>query len=359
MRVGIPDYRLPKDILDAEIGEIEKAGVEIKVNAKIESIDSLFEQGYDAVFVGLGAHRGTKMGVEGEDTPGVMDGVSFLRGVSLGNKVNLGNKVAVIGGGNAAIDSARTAPRLGAKEVTIVYRRTRAEMPASPEEIEGALEEGIDIIFLAAPLKISKEGGRVRLTCNRMELGEPDASGRRRPVPIKGSEFSTDFDSIIAAIGQATDIPDQFDLKISRGNIQAAPNTLATSRPGVYAGGDVVTGPASVIEAIAAGRKAASSIDQYLGGDGVIDEVLCQAREYSACFGKDLDFADWTRVEMPCLPAEKVVSNFTEVELGFAESAAIKEGKRCLQCAYRRQILPAPLAPIRPRTERAKIKATG
>ena len=197
MRVGIPDYRLPPDILDAEIHIIEEAGVDIKLNTKIESLDDLFEQGYDAVFLAVGAHRGMKMGVEGEDSPGVVDGASFLRRVNLGEKIDLGKEVAVVGGGNVAIDSARTALRLGAQNVTILYRRTRAEMPASPEEVEAALEEKINIVYLAAPVKISQSNDRLEVICVRMELGEPDASGRRRPVPIKGSEFSAIFDSCL------------------------------------------------------------------------------------------------------------------------------------------------------------------
>jgi len=360
MRVGIPRYRLPGDVLDAEIAEIEHVGVDIKVNTKIESIDMLYEQGYNAIFLALGAHRGTKLGVEGEDTHGVVDGVTVLRDVSLGRKVDLGNKVAVIGGGNVAIDCARTALRFGAREVVIVYRRTRVEMPASPEEVDAALEEGVKITFLAAPIKIGKEDSRLRLTCNRMELGEPDASGRRRPVPIKGSEFSMDFDSVIAAIGQTSDIPSQFDLKLGRGNtIQVDLDTLATDRPGVYAGGDVVIGPASVIEAIAAGRKAAISIDKYLGGSGEIDEVLAPERQYNPCVGKDTDFIDRVRAQMPSLDVEQRIRNFAEVELGFDEEAAVREAKRCLQCAFRRQLPPVPLPPVRAkRTPENEILAT-
>ncbi len=357
MRLGIPDYRLPKDVLDAEIEEISRVGVDIKLNTRIESIDSLFQQGYDAIFLALGAHRGMKMGVEGEDTPGVVDGASFLRRVALGEKVDSGDRVAVIGGGNAAIDSARTARRLGAKKVTIIYRRTKAEMPASEEEIEGALEEGIDIIYLAAPVKIGQDGGRLKLTCIRMELGEPDASGRRRPVPIKGSEFSVDFDSIIAAIGQAPDIPSQFNLKMGRGGtLQVDSNTLATNRQGVFAGGDVVSGPASVIEAIAAARKAVVSIDKYLGGKGVIDEVLTKERQFGLCVGKEEDFVDRVRVQVPCLPAEKHLYNFTEVELGFDEQLAVKEARRCFQCGVRLQIPPVPLPPTKVRKIAEGIK---
>ena len=320
MRVGIPDYRLPKAVLDAEINEIEQAGVEIRLNSRVESIDRLSEQGYEAVFLALGAHLGSKMRVAGEDSPGVVDGATFLRKVSLGEAVAAGNSVAVIGGGNVAIDSARTALRLGAKEVKILYRRTRAEM--------------------------------LKLDCIRMELGEPDASGRRSPVPIKGSEFSLYFDSIIAAIGQMPDIPDQFNLKTSRGNtLQVEEDTLETSRPGVWAGGDVTTGPASVIEAIAAGKKAAMAIDRYLGGEGVIDEELTGERQISLYVGPAEDFADRARVKMPCLAARQRVTSFREVELGLDEPAALAEGQRCFQCGIRRQIPPAPLPPAEARQQ--------
>jgi NADPH-dependent glutamate synthase beta subunit-like oxidoreductase len=287
-----------------------------------------------------------KMGVEGEDTQGVFDGATFLREINLGRKIDTGDRVAVIGGGNVAIDAARVSLRTRAKKVTIVYRRTRAEMPASPEEVEAALEEGIEIMFLAAPVRIDRSGKIVKLTCTRMELGEPDASGRRRPVPIRGSEFTTDFDSVIAAIGQTPDIPEGFKLKPGRGNtIQTSADTLATSSQGVWAGGDAVSGPASVIEAIAAGRKAASSIDRYLGGTGDINEVLAPPSEFSPCVGKDEGFFEWTRAVMPALPVEKRATNFAEVELGLSDEVAKKEGRRCLQCAVRCIITPPPVPP--------------
>jgi len=181
-----------------------------------------------------------------------------------------------------------------------------------------------------------------------MELGEPDASGRRRPIPIKGSEFTTEFDSIIAAIGQVPDIPTEFNLKLGRGNtIQANAETLATSMNGVWAGGDAVSGPASVIEAIAAGRKAASAIDKYLGGTGDITEVLTPEVKFNLCVSKEEGFFDWARTVMPALPVKQRISNFKEVELGLDEEAAIKEGKRCLQCAVRCLITPPPLPPKR------------
>jgi len=270
--------------------------------------------------------------VEGEDLPGVVDGVTFLREVSLAWQINLGDKVAVIGGGNVAIDSARTALRLGVNEVTIVYRRTRTEMPARPEEVDAALEEGVKIVFLAAPIGISRENEQLKLTCTRLELGELDASGRRRPIPIKGSELSTDFDSIIVAIGQVTDIPDQFNLQTDRGNaLQVDASTLATDRQGVYAGGDAATGPASVIEAIAAGRKVAISIDKYLGGKGVIDETFV-AEERVAAQPWEESILEIPRQQMPVLDSTECVKSFNVVELGFTKEMAQREAERCLRC---------------------------
>ncbi len=328
MRVGIPDYRLPKDILKAEIKEIESIGVDIKTNTRVDSLDELFTDGYNAAFLATGAHQGIKIGVKGEDSPGVMDCVSFLREVSLGKKVEIGNSVAVIGGGNAAIDSARTALRLGAKEVTILYRRTQSEMPASAEEIEGAIAEGVKIEFLVAPTRISKKNGRVELVGISMRLGAIDASGRPRPEPIEGSEFALSFDNIIAAVGQRPEIPAQFDLTLGRGNtIQVDPETLATSREGVFAGGDAKHGPASVIEAIADGRQAAISIDKYLGGKGEIDEVLAPPEKITA-----EEPLEERRTEVPALPVAERLKSFRLVELGLDERAAIREAKRCLRC---------------------------
>ncbi len=330
MRVGIPDYRLPEDMLRAEIDEIKAVGVDIKTNTRVESLDNLFEQGYNAIFLALGAHQGMRLGVEGEDNPQVMDCASFLRDVNLGKEVKIGTRVAVIGGGNAAIDSARTALRVGAKEVTIVYRRTRAEMPANPEEVEAALAEGIESYFLAAPSRIYSQDGKLQLECIRMQLGEPDASGRRRPEPIKGSEFTMSFDNIIAAIGQRPEVPEQFGLTIGQGNtIQVDPDSLATGKEGVFAGGDTVSGAASVIEAIAAGRQGAISIDKYLGGRGVIDETLAPPQEKAT----PLTVAEkGRRVHPPELSPEVGIRSFAEVELGLSEEMAVKEARRCLEC---------------------------
>jgi NADPH-dependent glutamate synthase beta subunit-like oxidoreductase len=329
MRYGIPEYRLPKETLRAEIKHITDVGVEIKTNTSVESPESLLNEGYDAVFIGLGAQQATGMGVEGEDDPGVLGGVYFLRDVNMGKKVDVGKRVAVIGGGNTAMDSARTSRRLGA-EVTIVYRRTRAEMPASAEEIEEALHEGIKMYFLAAPSKVARQKNELQLECIRMKLGAPDASGRRRPEPVAGSEFTMSFDTIIAAIGQRPDIPESFNVSTTKWNtIEVDEDTLATKKEGVYAGGDVVLGPATVIEAIAAGRTAATSIDKYLGGNGEIDEVLAPVEDIPSRAGAPIEAF---RPEIPAIPIKQRVSTFEAVELSLEEQLAVEEAQRCLRC---------------------------
>lgn len=338
MRVGIPSYRLPREVLDGEINEIKKTGVEIKVNQRIESVDELLQQGFDAVFVAIGDHKGSKMGAEGETLPGVLDGVDFLRTVALGQEFKIGKKVAIIGGGNSAIDCARVALRVGSDDVTIIYRRTRAEMPAAAEEVEAAIHEGIKVVFLAAPNKITQKDGKLALECIKMRLGEPDASGRRSPVKIPNSEYLTEYDNIIAGIGQVSDIPAKFDLAVNRGNIKANSATLETSKKAVFAGGDIVTGPASVIGAIAQGRLAASSIDKYLGGKGVIDEVLAPVEKADPFFGEDKNFTGKKQPVMPELEVAKRAGNFNEVEFGYDEMAAVEEGKRCFKCHYRLKI---------------------
>jgi NADH-quinone oxidoreductase subunit F len=333
MRVGIPRYRLPEEVLDAEIKAIRQVGVEIRTNTRIESVASLREQGYDAVFLALGAHAGTKMRTPGEDTQGVMDCVSLLRDVSLGNKVKLGKRVAVVGGGNAAMDASRTALRLGAQEVTIFYRRTRSEMPAAGEEINQALEEGVNIEFLTTPNRIWRDNGHLKMNCTRMKLGDIDDSGRRRPEPLAGSEFDEEFDAIIAAIGQRPEIPDRMEVATgSNGTIHASPDTLATSLEGVFAGGDVVSGPASVIEAIAAGRQAAASIDKYLGGKGMVDERLAAPEELPASFEIMEEEATHPRAEAPLLAVGRRLKGFDAVELGLTPATAIEEAGRCLRC---------------------------
>lgn len=346
MRYGIPEYRLPHDILDAEISEIEAAGVEIITGKKIESLEELAD--FDAIFLALGAHRGIKLGIPGEDEVGVLDCIDFLRRVKLGYPVELGERVAVIGGGNAAIDAARTAlrlgadadqevldasrmaRRLGAKDVRILYRRSPTEMPASPEEVREAMAEGVQIEFLTAPIKMSKENGSVRVDCVRMRLGPVDASGRRQPEPIPGSEFSIYVDRVISAIGEAPEIPEGFGLRQTEwGTLVVDPDTLMTERAGVFAGGDVVTGPASVIEAIAVGRRAASSIDRYLGGDGDISEILIAPEEDEPF---ELEEGERRRVPIRTLAIQERLGGFREVELGYTAEEAISEARRCLMC---------------------------
>ena len=334
MRVGIPEYRLPRKVLDDEINMIRNLGVEIRTDTKVESLDNLFKDGYQAVLIAIGAPQGIKMRVEGEDHPKVIECIEFLRDVNFGKKVDLGNRVAVIGGGNAAIDAARAARRLGAKEVTVFYRRSRAEMPANPSEVEEAIEEGVKIEFLSSPKKVLSKNGTLSLESFRMKLGEPDASGRRRADIIKGSEFGVDVDTIIVAIGQRPEIPGQFDLRIGPANtIVVDIETLATSKEGVFAAGDVVTGPASVVQAIAVARTAAIAIDKYLGGKGVLpfEEVRVNEPTSRHTFLERWQKKD-KRVEMPKLSTEKRLQGFDEVELGLSEEMAVAEGQRCWRC---------------------------
>jgi formate dehydrogenase beta subunit len=335
MRVAIPDYRLPSRLLEREIEEIKSVGVEIKTDTRVDSLAAISGQGYAAIFLATGAGSGRHLGIEGENSPGVIQCLTFLRDVKLGREISLGKRVAVIGGGNAAIDASRTALRLGAKDVDIIYRRSRAEMPASDEEIEAALTEGVNIQFLAAPTKIIRNNGRFKLDCIRMKLGKVDASGRRRPEPLKGTDFTLNADSVILAVGETPDIPSQFDLKRTEDNrIWVHPDTLATSREGVFAGGDAVSGPASIIEAIAAGRKAASSIDSYLGGQGVIEECLTPAEEKVLPL-EPSRLVRGGRIEpIPPLPINKRLSGFEEIEAGYTEEMVVREAKRCLQCDH-------------------------
>jgi len=337
LAVGIPSYRLPKDILNSEIDFIKSVGVEIKTSTPVGgslTLDDLKAQGYEAVFIAAGAHKNNPMGVDGEDLEGVVPAVGFLRDANLGTSVKVGDRVAVIGGGNVAIDAARTALRLGAREVTIVYRRSRREMPAAEEEIEEAEEEGVALRYLAAPTRVIGSGGKVSaLECVKMELTEPDESGRRRPVPVKGSEFKLDVDMVIPAIGQSPDLSflgTNGHIEVGRGStIKADDVTLETGIPGVFAGGDVVLGPATVIQAIAQGKEAAISIDRYLcGGD--------------LRAGRERDFREvevplegierQARARTPKVSPEERKKDFREVAREFDAEAAKAEAERCLAC---------------------------
>lgn len=275
MRYCIPDFRLEKFVVANEIAYIKDLGVEIKTGVEFGrdiTLESLKNEGYKAIFIAIGTQVGMKLNVPGEDLEGVINAVDFLRAIALGKKIVIGEKVAVIGGGNTAIDAARTAKKHGAKEVMILYRRSREEMPALPHEVELAEKDGIKFYFLVTPKQIIGENGKVKaVECLRMRLGEPDESGRRRPIPIAFSEHQYEVDMVIPALGQLVEtsvLPPGLLSKEKRGPpLQVDPLTLETNIPGVFAGGDVATGPASIIEAVAAGKRAAVSIHRYLRGE--------------------------------------------------------------------------------------------
>ena len=342
LRVGIPEHRLPKEILDKEIEVITNLGVEIRTSTPLGpelTIDDLFKEGYKSVYLSIGAHKGIELGIPGEKAKAVFEGVDFLREVNLTGKAPVGKKVAIIGGGNVAIDVSRCAVRLGADEVNIVYRRTRAEMPAWEEEIQAAEAEGVKISYLSAPQEVLATDGKVTgLRCIRMELGETDSSGRRRPVPIPGSEYEIEIDQLIPAIGQRPDLSalkDLTGLSFSRwGTIEVDPVTYSTEREGVFAGGDFQTGPWIAIGAIAAGREAAESIVRYLDGQDMAEgrkPISKEGQEYRLIPENEPKRA---RAKMPELEVEEREGNFKEVELGYDEDKGKDEAHRCLNCGY-------------------------
>jgi len=352
LRYGIPEYRLPKGTLDTEIGLITALGVEVEYGAALGrdfTLADLFDRGYEAVFLGLGAMGSRKMKVPGEELDGVWAGTEFLKKMGLGEDVRIGRHVAVIGGGNTAIDAARTSLRLGAEKVTVVYRRSRVEMPAWDVEVEAALHEGVEMHFLSAPTRIEGAGACERMEFIRMELGEPDDSGRRRPVPIEGSEAIIEVDNVIAAIGQVPDLSAIHDtvendadsleakLELTRwGTIVADEVTGATAVDGVYSGGDVVNGAATAIEAIAAGGSAAAAIDAYLSGESTFvpqKRFNIQKERWDAFPESELSAVERKeRAEMPELSVDERIRTFDEVELGFTEKQAREEAARCLEC---------------------------
>jgi len=351
MTVGIPEYRLPRDVLQYDIDRIRESGVEIVTNSALGrefTLDDLFARDFGAVFLAIGAHRSQRLKIPGGELAGVYDGLSFLRRVNLnfgeppgstsepGSPPKIrGDKVLVIGGGNTAVDAARTALRLGAESVTIIYRRSRVEMPVSPWEIEAAEEEGVRIELLAAPTRILGEGRVAAVECERMKLGEPDASGRRRPVPIPGSDFTLPADVVILAIGQTPNLSGVDGLEVtSAGLIWADPDTGETSRAGVFAGGDAAGDPATVVNAVAAGNRAAESIDRYLRGQELRGERFFGTKpEHIAQKELTPDIPIFPRSEMPMMAPNLRKSGFDEVELGYDESTARHEASRCLDCA--------------------------
>lgn len=341
LRVGIPQYRLPRTVVDTEVQRLTKMGVEIRTNTRVVSLDLLLNMGYKAVFVTIGAHQGLRMGIEGEESPGVIDGATFLREVNLGLKPSLGKRVAVVGGGNVAVDAARTVLRLGVNEVKILYRRSRTEMPASDEEVKQAMEEGIDLQFLVVPTRIGRENGGLNVTSVRMELGEPDDKGRRRPVPIEGSEFNEKFDTLIVAIGQAPQTPGGFGVRVGKGStIQVDPVTFTTNRPGVFAGGDAVTGPATVTEALATGRLAAYRIDDYMQRRYPLADKDSREKLSGELLPETIEMIRRIdRLDLPTIPPQARANDFEQVELGYGWEAAINEARRCLRCGMGADIL--------------------
>ena len=342
LRVGIPAHRLPREVLDQEIEVITNLGVELKTGTALGpdlSVDDLLNDGYKAVYLALGAHKGIELGIPGEKSNGVRQGVDFLREVNLVGKAEVGKKLAIIGGGNVAIDVARAAVRLGAGEVSIIYRRTRAEMPAWEEEIQAAEDEGTQVTYLSAPQEVlTRDGKVIGLRCIRMELSEPDSSGRKRPIPIPGSEYDIEIDQLIPAIGQRPDlsaIENVTGLTFTRwGTTDVDSVTFATEREGVFAGGDLQTGPWVAIGAIGAGKEAAESILRYVEG-----RDMAEGREpivYADPRYRPVpdDEPKMPRARMPELPVAKRQGNFAEVELGYEETTGQQEAARCLNCGY-------------------------
>jgi NADH-quinone oxidoreductase subunit F len=345
MGVVIPDFRLPKEIIQREIRYIEARGVEIHYNAPItsqRSVENLLKEGFNAIFIAAGAQRSQQIGIPGEleGIEGIIYGLSFLRDVKVGKSVQVGRRVAVIGGGNTAMDAARTARRLEAQEVHVYYRRTQEEMPVTVREYTEAVEEGIQFHFLVNPTRIVHENWRVTgLECIRMKPGEVDETGRRRPVPIEGSEFFVKANMVIPAVGQAPDLtflPEDSKLERARwGALQVNPNTLATNLSGIFAGGDFVTGPTTVIQAIAAGRRAALAIDKYFRGDTTRVEIRdekCEVEHEVEMAGDREDVEEQKQVEIALLPPDQRITGFMEIEMGYTEEKAKEEAKRCLRC---------------------------
>jgi len=347
IRYGIPEYRLPKKVLAWEIEGILNLGIKAHTNTRLGvdfGIDSLVASGYDAIFMGIGAWKDYALGIPGEDLKGCYTGIDFLSRSAGGETFELGSKAAVIGGGNTAVDCARTMLRLGVEKVYMVYRRTRKEMPANEVEIVASEHEGIEFVFLAAPVKVvgDEEGKVTHLEYLKMELGEPDASGRRRPVPIEGSETRLELDTIVTAIGQAPDPafkdggPKRMDeLQLTRwSTIDNNPETLQSTVPYIFTAGDSATGPSLVVTAIGGGRRAARSIDLYLKGEAVtpVPNSLQSARIEESVFTVVPGVTPIKRAEMPELPVADRIDSMIEVDLVLPEEEALREAGRCLKC---------------------------
>ena len=340
MRYGIPEHRLPRSVLDSEIENLKRYGIEIHTNTAIGkdlTIEELQEHGAKAVFIGAGAWKGLKLRIPGEEAESVIEVTTFLTDVHLGKLTKLEGKAVIIGGGHSALDGARVALRLGADEAHIIYRRSGEEMPAEHEEVEEAEREGIKIHYLVAPINITSENGKVSgIECIRTRLTDPDTTGRRKPIPVEGSEFFIEADTIIPAIGQEPDLAflgDKPQLQINKWNsLEVNPETLQTNVSGIFAGGDVITGPATVIEAVDAGKRAAQYMAKYLQGE----ELPAEWQEEEAMGDKWVEIPGnepaRPRLKTNVLSVEKSLSSYDEVNLGADDEAAREEAARCINC---------------------------
>ncbi|MEJ5165689.1 MAG: NADH-quinone oxidoreductase subunit NuoF [Thermoanaerobaculia bacterium] len=344
LQYGIPAFRLPKDILKADIDYILSSGIDVKTGktfGKDFSIQDLKKEGFDSIFLGLGAQKSQKLGLKGEDAKGVEDGIKILKIVNEGKDFPFGERVGVLGGGHSAVDIARTAIRSkNVKEVTIFYRRTLEEMPAfrDPDDVYNAMDEGVKIVFLSAPKEIKVENGKLKgMVFQKMKLGDIEPTGRRRPEPIEGEEFFVELDNLIVSIGERcdTDFIKEMGLEVNKNmTLKVDSETLQTSMEGVFAGGDIVMGPSSVIESIAQGKIAAESIDKYLKGEEIKREYGMRKPPF---YVEPVELSEEEvksniRTKAPNLPVEERKFNFKEVELEFSEEDAIKEARRCLRC---------------------------
>jgi NADH-quinone oxidoreductase subunit F len=346
LTITIPEFRLPRQVIEQDIDYIESCGVKIRCNHPISrqhTVIDLLKEGYSAVFIAAGAQSSKFMGIPGEEEKpaGLMYGIDFLAGVKQGQPVNVGERVLVIGGGNVAIDAVRTAKRLGAQEAFVIYRRSAEEMPAYKEEVEEALEEGIRFHYLTTPTRLLDDGkGRVKaLELIHMELGEADESGRRRPIPVKGSEHIIEADNVIIAVGEAPDLSFLSEEGLERvmwGTLQVNENTLATNVPGIFGGGDFISGPTSVIRAVASGRRAALAIDKYLRGDSsrvvLPDEKTALGEEATRLSQEEEEVPLTGRMQLAHEKPQERVQDFREVELGYTDAQAWEEARRCLRC---------------------------
>lgn len=350
LSVGIPSYRLPREVLRRELDFINKMGIEIKLNTKVGDSLSFSElrKSFDAVLIATGAHKSRELNVEGWDykLDCLMEGIELLRKVNLGEKIKLGKQAVIIGGGNVAIDCARTCLRLGFKEVIIIYRRSRNEMPAWEEEVKQAEEEGVKLLFLNMPSKILSENGKIKgIEVVRTSLGAPSADGRRIFTPILGSEYVIKADTIISAIGEEPDLSflgEEKERLAKEGLMEVNKSTLETGILGVFAAGDVVTGPATVVDAVAAGKRVADSIDKYLGGEGISEENEVRIAPFRSQEG---GFLKRLRVQSPLLPAKERAFTWEVVESVMSPSDALAEADRCLRCSLRFQLSPVIFPP--------------